>query len=87
MFQVYLDKKVVLFIQCNKNTGEKIFWVVRQNILTLLNVFSKLLVACNIEQKNRKSTSFQKGENGWFVFFKNAFFWSTSIFSNVTQIC
>lgn len=74
MFQVYLNKKVFLFIQYNKNMGEKIFWVVRQNILTLLNVFSKLLVAFKIKQKKRKFTSFQKGENGWFVFFKNAFF-------------
>lgn len=38
LFQVYWNKKVFLFIQCNKNTRKKIFWVVRQNILNLLNV-------------------------------------------------
>lgn len=50
LFQVYLNKKFFLFIQCNKNTRKKIFWVVRQNILTLLNVFLKVLVVCKIKR-------------------------------------
>lgn len=49
-FQVYLNKKVILFIQCNKSTSEKIFWVVRQNILTLWGIFFELLVTCKVRR-------------------------------------
>lgn len=34
-------KEVFLFIRCNKNGREKIFWVVGRNVLTLLNIVSR----------------------------------------------
>lgn len=70
LFQVYLKKKV--FIQCNKNSREKIFGVVRQDILTLLNVFLKGLVACKIK-KGRKY-HFKKVNMGCLDFSKMLFF-------------
>lgn len=71
LFQVYLNKKVILFIQRNKSTSEKIFWVVRQNILTLWGIFFKVLVACKVK---RGEISFQRAENGTFAFSQNAYF-------------
>lgn len=71
LFQVYLNKKVILFIQRNKSTSEKIFWVVRQNILTLWGIFFKVLVACKAK---RGEISFQRAENRMLAFSQNAYF-------------
>lgn len=85
MFQVYLNKKVFLLIQHNKNTDGENLSGGQSEYFNPLECLFKSIGSIQIKKKIKKKV-FQKGGKHLSEFFFKCSFLSTSIFSSVPWI-